>query len=111
MVSDQERANKLLQWLKYRWGDDGVVVAMLDQSMQSMDAMEQRLHDLESKLQQIEQTPRNPWEMIPDLAYDRKLVELWHSGQTVLEIAKQLDKDDKTIEGRISALRNLSRYR
>ena len=50
-----------------------------------------------------------PWEIIPDVGWNRKAVELWHAGCTSREIARMIGRDltPKTILNVISSLRRI----
>lgn len=46
-----------------------------------------------------------PWESIPDILNDRKIVFLWHKNLTYRQVAGQLRMNPKTVRNRISTLR------
>jgi hypothetical protein len=52
-----------------------------------------------------EQESKKPWELIPDIGYDRTLVKLWHREISAKAIGMKVGKDEKTIEGRVRTLR------
>ena len=46
-----------------------------------------------------------PWNLIPDKGYDRKMLELWHKGYKAPAIGKRLKFSKRTIYNRLSSLR------
>ena len=45
------------------------------------------------------------WEMIPDTGWDRQMLKLWLNGFTAPEIGERIDRAEKTIRNRLTALR------
>ena len=48
----------------------------------------------------------DPWMLIPDHGYDRKLLEYWHDGYTGPEIARKLYISESSVYDRLRKLRN-----
>ena len=49
--------------------------------------------------------PTDPWERIPDRRWHRKALKLWWEGNTVPEIARKVDRAEKTVRSVLSDLR------
>ena len=61
-----------------------------------------------AQAEHAEDAPK-PWEIIPDVGWHRKAVELWHAGYTAREIARMIDRGlaPKTILNVVSNLRGI----
>jgi len=65
------------------------------------------IKDLPTWLVGPDEKSEKPWMRIPDIGYDRRLIELLHAGYTSREIGAELKRTPHTIENRIAALRKI----
>jgi hypothetical protein len=87
----REQFNQVLRALRARWRE-----------WPAADAVE---GDASAIASQVPAQNMRPWEQVPDVGHNRKMLELWHAGDTGRQIGNRIGRTQKTVQNDISRLR------